>query len=105
MPPMYIAITNPESCQVAAIATGMSATGMPSLTCRLAAPGQTAASRSLILSAMVGSVVQPGLSGGSPAWASAALTPSALNSRLMPVSGLKIQRQATPVTTNDSAYG
>ncbi len=103
MPPIYMAITNPESCQVAAIATGMSATGIPSCTWSLLAAGQTEASTSLTLKRMDGSVVQPGLSGARPDCVSTALIPKRSKNRLMPVSGLKIQRQTTPVTTNDRA--
>jgi hypothetical protein len=50
-----------------------------------------------------GSVIQPGLSGPAPSRSSKALTPNDSKSRLTPVSGLKIQRQATPVVMNESA--
>ena len=49
MPPTYMAITKPDNCQVAAIATGIMATGIPSFTCQVAADGQMAASSSVDL--------------------------------------------------------
>ena len=39
IPPRYIAITKPDSCHVAAIATGISAAGTPSNAARIASVG------------------------------------------------------------------
>src|SRR5215213_11308650 len=103
-PARNIAIAKPESCQAAAIATAIIATGTPSLRLHSAAGGKTAAIGPLSCQTTVGSVIQPGLSGWVPLAAKTALIPVASMSRLTPVSGLKIQRQATPVVMNDSAY-
>src|SRR5580704_6270694 len=52
-----------------------------------------------------GSVVHPGLNGTEPIETSHLLKPNPSNRRLIPVSGLKIHRQAIPVTIKDKAYG
>src|SRR5215218_9186430 len=95
-----MAMANPESCHAAAIATGT-----PSFRLHSAAGGKTAAIGPLSCQTTLGSVIQPGLNGSDPLAARTALIPVASMSKLIPVSGLKIHRQATPVVMNDNGYG
>ena len=104
-PARYIAIAKPESCHVAAITIGIIATGMPSLVLITSAQGKIVSRAPLTCQTTAGSVIQPGLSGPTPAWASAALRPTCSKSALTPVSGLKIQRQTTPVVMNEMRIG
>ena len=84
------------------MAVGINATGIPSWTCKPSAAGNTRASAPLTASTTCGSVSQPGRKGPTPSAPRSELTPVMSNRTFTPVSGLKIQRQTTPVTMNDS---
>src|SRR5690242_10321301 len=101
MPAMYIAMENPVSCQAAATTTGIRAIGIPHWIDSCLMAGKTLPSQLLSEKSTEGSVVQPGFKGGPPKDVIKWLMPSPSNKRLMPVSGLKIQRQAIPVTMKE----